>query len=58
MKPEHFTFLANSAISGSRCRSMFYTCLGRLLMVDLGEDVDRFITFMMPLTSEYIFPVE
>lgn len=57
MKPEHFTFLANSAISGSRCRSMFYTCLGRLLMVDLGEDVDRFITFMMPLTSEYIFPV-
>lgn len=38
-----------------RCRSMFYTSLGRLLMVDLGEDEERFQNFMAPLTSEYIF---
>lgn len=51
---EHFSFLgSNCILSGSRCRSLFYTCLGRLLMVDLGEDVERFITFMSPLTSEY-----
>lgn len=34
-----------------RCRSMFYTSLGRLLMVDLGEDEERFHTFMLPLTG-------
>ena len=37
-----------------RCRSMFYTSLGRLLMVDLGEDEERFHTFMLPLTGEYV----
>lgn len=31
---------------------MFYTSLGRLLMVDLGEDEDRFTQFMVPLTSK------
>jgi len=30
---------------------MFYTSLGRLLMVDLGEDEDRFDSFMLPLTG-------
>lgn len=30
---------------------MFYTSLGRLLMVDLGEDEERFHTFMLPLTG-------
>ncbi|XP_058061492.1 exportin-7-A isoform X2 [Anopheles bellator] len=47
---QHFSFLGSGAVAASRCRSMFYTCLGRLLMVDLGEDVERFTTFMMPLT--------
>uniref|UniRef100_A0A336LE22 CSON010006 protein n=1 Tax=Culicoides sonorensis TaxID=179676 RepID=A0A336LE22_CULSO len=51
---EHFSFLgSNCVLSGSRCRSMFYTCLGRLLMVDLGEDVERFINFMTPLTNAF-----
>lgn len=50
---EHFPFLGNSvAITEMRCRSMFYTSLGRLLMVDLGEDEDRFHTFMLPLTGK------
>lgn len=31
---------------------MFYTSLGRLLMVDLGEDEERFYNFMLPLTSK------
>ncbi|KAJ8981562.1 hypothetical protein NQ317_009822 [Molorchus minor] len=51
---EHFPFLGNSAaITEMRCRSMFYTSLGRLLMVDLGEDEDRFHTFMLPLTASF-----
>lgn len=50
---EHFSFLSsNVAISEMRCRSMFYTSLGRLLMVDLGEDDERFYIFMLPLTSK------
>ncbi|OXU26700.1 hypothetical protein TSAR_005650 [Trichomalopsis sarcophagae] len=49
---EHFPFLGNSvAVTEMRCRSMFYTSLGRLLMVDLGEDEERFHTFMLPLTA-------
>lgn len=52
---EHFPFLGNCgsqvAVSEMRCRSMFYTSLGRLLMVDLGEDEERFHTFMLPLTA-------
>lgn len=34
-------------------RSMFYTSLGRLLMVDLGEDEEKFDQFMMPLTQAF-----
>lgn len=37
----------------SRCRSIFYTCLGRLLILDLNEDLGAFETFMLPLTSEF-----
>lgn len=49
---EHFPFLGNNvAVTEMRCRSMFYTSLGRLLMVDLGEDEERFHTFMLPLTG-------
>lgn len=36
-----------------RCRSTFYTSLGRLLMVDLGEDEERFAQFMRPLTAAF-----
>jgi hypothetical protein len=32
---------------------MFYTSLGRLLMVDLGEDEDKFEAFMIPLTTAF-----
>lgn len=54
---EHFSFLgSNVAISEMRCRSMFYTSLGRLLMVDLGEDEERFYNFMLPLTSKFLKP--
>lgn len=52
MQSEHFPFLGNNvAVTEMRCRSMFYTSLGRLLMVDLGEDEDRFDSFMLPLTG-------
>lgn len=34
-----------------RCRSTFYTSLGRLLMIDLGEDEEKFDQFMIPLTN-------
>ncbi|XP_026472261.1 exportin-7 isoform X1 [Ctenocephalides felis] len=51
---EHFPFLGGSvAVSEMRCRSMFYTSLGRLLMVDLGEEEDRFLSFMVPLTASF-----
>ncbi|XP_050294230.1 exportin-7 isoform X2 [Anthonomus grandis grandis] len=51
---EHFPFLGNSvSVNEMRCRSMFYTSLGRLLMVDLGEDEDRFHNFMLPLTAAF-----
>ncbi|XP_054917475.1 exportin-7-B isoform X1 [Dermacentor andersoni] len=36
-----------------RCRSTFYTSLGRLLMVELGEDEERFMQFMRPLTAAF-----
>lgn len=53
---EHFPFLGNTAaITEMRCRSMFYTSLGRLLMADLGEDEDRFHTFMLPLTGIFSY---
>lgn len=56
---EFFSFLGtNIAVGEMRCRSMFYTSLGRLLMVDLGEDEERFQNFMAPLTSEYFFFVK
>ncbi|XP_014255047.1 exportin-7 isoform X2 [Cimex lectularius] len=51
---EHFPFLGNGVpVSEMRCRSIFYTSLGRLLMVDLGEDEDRFTSFMVPLTNAF-----
>lgn len=51
---EHFPFLGSAvAVNEMRCRSLFYTSLGRLLMVDLGEDEDTFHTFMLPLTGGF-----
>ncbi|KAL5015882.1 hypothetical protein ScPMuIL_005471 [Solemya velum] len=54
---EHFPFLGintgNSPMADMRCRTTFYTALGRLLMVDLGEDEEKFDQFMMPLTAAF-----
>ncbi|KAF8569577.1 hypothetical protein P879_05088, partial [Paragonimus westermani] len=57
---EHFPFLATKAGTSSlsparqaaefRLRTSFYASLARLLMVDLGENEDRFLKFMAPLT--------
>ena len=38
-----------------KCRTLFYSALGRLLLCDLGEDEDRFIKFMAPLTGQSQF---
>ena len=35
-----------------RSRTTFYTALGRLLLVELGEDEEKFERFMLPLTSK------
>ncbi|XP_028165355.1 exportin-7 isoform X14 [Ostrinia furnacalis] len=50
---EHFPFLGIAGVGTAemRCRTMLYTALGRLLMVELGEDEDTFHTFMMPITA-------
>ncbi|KAJ8316811.1 hypothetical protein KUTeg_004715 [Tegillarca granosa] len=54
---DHFPFLGisanNTPISDMRCRTTFYTALGRLLMVDLGEDEEKFERFMIPLTTAF-----
>uniref|UniRef100_A0A674H879 Exportin 7 n=1 Tax=Taeniopygia guttata TaxID=59729 RepID=A0A674H879_TAEGU len=53
---EHFSFLginSQSSLSDMRCRTTFYTALGRLLMVDLGEDEDQYEQFMLPLTAAF-----
>ncbi|TGZ74180.1 hypothetical protein CRM22_001078 [Opisthorchis felineus] len=57
---ENFPFLAarsdfsslsnNRQTSVLRLRTTFYTTLARLLMVELGEDENRFLNFMAPLT--------
>ncbi|XP_035194331.1 ran-binding protein 17 isoform X2 [Oxyura jamaicensis] len=55
-KSKHFPFLGisdNYSLSDLRCRTMFYTALTRLLMVDLGEDEDEFESFMLPLTVSF-----
>ena len=51
---EHYPFLGVSvSVTEMRCRSMFYTSLGRLLLVDLGEDEDKFDAFMLPITQSF-----
>ncbi|XP_077991950.1 exportin-7-like [Glandiceps talaboti] len=52
---EHFSFLGinGTTLNDMRCRTTFYTALGRLLMVDLGEDEQRFENFISPLTTAF-----
>ncbi|GIY83512.1 hypothetical protein CDAR_221582 [Caerostris darwini] len=51
---EHFPFLGiDMQISDMRCRSVFYTALGRLLLINLGEDEEKFEQFMLPLTATF-----
>ena len=53
---EHFPFLGTHttrAYKDMRSRTTFYIALGRLLMVDLGEDEEKFESFMAPITSKY-----
>ncbi|KAH1005287.1 hypothetical protein HUJ04_006300 [Dendroctonus ponderosae] len=51
---EHFPFLSNTAqVKEMKCRSLFYTALGRLLTVNLGEDEERFHNFLLPLTTSF-----
>lgn len=52
MQPEHFPFL-NVSLE-LKCHTMFYRALGRLLLVELGEDEEKFERFIGPLTGEYI----
>ncbi|XP_078494351.1 exportin-7-A isoform X2 [Ciona intestinalis] len=50
----HFPFLGpDSKVSDLRCRTVFYTALGRLMMVDLGEDEERLMRFMSPMTTMF-----
>lgn len=49
---EQFPFLSIAAIQvDMRCRTMFYTALGRLLLVELREDEEKLRQFMSPITS-------
>ncbi|XP_066968940.1 exportin-7 isoform X8 [Macrobrachium rosenbergii] len=51
---EHFPFLGvGVSVQEMRSRTLFYTSLGRLLMVDLGEDEEKFTQFMLPITSAF-----
>ncbi|KAG8202063.1 hypothetical protein JTE90_010427 [Oedothorax gibbosus] len=51
---ENFPFLGSAMqISDMRCRSVFYTALGRLLLINLGEDEEKFERFMIPLTATF-----
>jgi len=51
---DHFPFLgAGVAVKEMKCRTMFYISLGRLLMVELGEDDDKFQSFMAPLAAAF-----
>lgn len=55
---EHFPFLGTHttrAYKDMRSRTTFYIALGRLLMVDLGEDDEKFESFMTPITSKGSF---
>ena len=50
--PEHFPFLGIHTNTVTKCRSLFYTALGRFLLVDIGDEEERFKVFIMPLTGK------
>uniref|UniRef100_A0A6A7FXJ8 Exportin-7-A-like n=2 Tax=Hirondellea gigas TaxID=1518452 RepID=A0A6A7FXJ8_9CRUS len=51
---EHFAFLSNVvSVKEMRSRTLFYTSMGRLLILELGEDEDKFDQFMQPLTNAF-----
>lgn len=53
LQSEHFPFLGvGVSVQEMRSRTLFYTSLGRLLMVELGEDEEKFTQFMIPITSK------
>ena len=57
---QHFPFLGiqpNITFKAMRHRTLFYTAIGRFLMVDLGEDSESFIQFLLPLTCEYCIEI-
>ena len=49
--PEHFPFLGIHANAVTKCRSLFYTALGRFLLVDVGDEEQRFKIFVIPLST-------
>ena len=52
LQAEHFPFLSVTHSNlDMRCRTTFYTALGRLLIVELGEDEERFERFISPMTG-------
>lgn len=60
MQSEHFPFLSVNGggaqpLVNMHSRTTFYTALGRLLMVELGEDEERFERFMLPLRGAFLF---
>ncbi|CAH8527138.1 unnamed protein product [Schistosoma guineensis] len=55
--PEYFPFLSSNTTielsqlsTISRLRTTFYASISRLLMVELGEDDEKFLNFVSPLT--------
>jgi exportin-7 len=54
--PEHLPFLLSRAGPGQlnmRYRTTFYSALSRLLMIELGEDEEKFERFMVPLADTF-----
>ena len=54
-QPENLPFLAvrdGSHGLNFRCRTTFYTALSRLLMIDLGEEDEKFVAFMTPIAGK------
>ena len=48
---DNFPFLGDFSSECLKTRQLFYQSLGRILLVDLGEDEEKFTEFMHPLTS-------
>ena len=53
---EHFPFLGLQANTVAKSRSLFYTALARFLLVDSGDEEERFKAFILPLSGrEQVF---